>query len=469
MPYQKSGIPLPDNPDVAELRCIALYIPDDDIYLQALGGQVTELAKWTSWEKRGDDSAAIAASRWKDANDKTWAELWTKGLIMTCENVQDLIDTIAGINTTMISNNQALVNAINGLQLTLAPYDCIPCEDRVYTNPVPNPDPDPNNPPVGGDPAGWADYLCRSMNYMWDEHITRGGAQMILALTTGGGILSVAAASQILYATGIGAPLAFIGTIIIAVGAIAYIYDETTFEAALDDLKAGAICAVVNSTGAETAVTNLRNYLVAQNADQELIDYIMSVTGNNAMNKLFDGSIDVPANYVASFDCSDCGSYQVIEIVPGYFLIPVTEAYQINPVNTGAAVKISGNLWEITGNANGGVELWPELDPWGYDWDVNNGTARQGAMLTVDTISNTLWGIQSSTQVFHGSLQNLVLNEDIRCGNPGDLTDWLFEADRTTNMNGLTKPFFRILQYGGSSGQSCRVRLWVVMDQNGQI
>lgn len=337
MPYQKSGIPLPENPDTTGYRCIALYLPDDDRYLEALAGQVTYLEKWTSWEKRGDNSAAIAGKVWKDANDLTWKHLWTKGLIMTCENVQDLIDIIAGMDATLKANNTALVNAINTLQLTITPYDCIPCEDRIFTIPDPVPDPDPQNPPVGTGEDEWKDFVCRAANYLWYEHVSRGGAEMMLLATTGGGILSVAAASQILYATGIGAPIAFIGTIIVAIGAIAFIFDQTEFENWLDSLAEGVICAITQSTGTASAIVNVRNYLEQSGAPQEILDYVFAVMTESELNQIFDGSMTIPASFVEPYDCNCID----VPEAAGFLFVPVVYGSPLNAGNNWPNITFS--------------------------------------------------------------------------------------------------------------------------------
>lgn len=302
------GIPLPENIESSGLTCVQLYIPTDDegMYIQALAGAYSQMGKWNYWQKDGTDRGARTAVIWRDAIDLTYEEAWLSGVFMTCTQVEDLVNAINGIRVEMVVSNNNLINAIRALELTTAPIDCLPCGERVEVPPNPDPDPDPDIPPVGTDREEWEAYLCRATNYLWYEHVMRGGSEFVLLATTGGGLLSVGSVLAILYATGIGAPIAFVGTIITAIVAIAISYDQTSLEVELERLSDPMICAITTATGTVSALQAMRDTLVAESATQEVIDYIMSITGSNAMNKLFAGEIVVPDEFIEINDCT-CG------------------------------------------------------------------------------------------------------------------------------------------------------------------
>ena len=304
------GIPLPQNIESSGLTCVQLYIPTDDegMYIQALAGAYSQMGKWNYWQKDGTNRGAQVAEIWREAIDKTYEEAWLSGVFMTCTQVQDLVDAINGIRAEMTVSNRNLVNAIRALELTTAPINCIPCGERVEVPPTPTPDPDPQNPPVGNNPSEWNAHLCRATNYLWYEHVMRGGVEMVFLASTGQTIIGVGAVIAILYASGIGAPIAFGATILATVLAIASTWDRTTFEAELERLAEPMICAITSSSGTESALQAMRDTLVEEGADQDTIDYVMSVTGTNAMNKLFNGEIVVPDEFIAPVDCSGCGA-----------------------------------------------------------------------------------------------------------------------------------------------------------------
>lgn len=336
------GYKLPDNPSPEGFRCIALLIPDDDEYLYALGGAYEFFTHWNAWQRDSGKNGRFAAAAWQAAYDLTMSDYWTEGLIMSCFEVQQLIDSINLIATQSATNAARIEAAIRAIDNNFNPLDCVPCEDRTYIPPVPDDNPDFNNPPVGGDENGYRDYLCRATNYMWYQHVMNGGAELMNMNALGGGVLGTGAVIAVMYASGIGAPIAFAASIIAAIIAIGFIYDQAQLADELERLAQSSICAIVQSDGAQDAVDNLRASLIANNADQSVIDYVMAATGINAMNKLFAGEIVVPDSFIAPKSC--------VCTEPA---LPAPTNYQFVPVVYGAVLDSGANYGNITMSVQG--------------------------------------------------------------------------------------------------------------------
>lgn len=307
-----NGIPIPDEIEVDDYICVTVYVPNDTdgYYIQAMAGALSQMGKWSYWEKDTLKRGARVAEIWREHIDLTYDEAWLQGVFMTCTQIELLVDAI---------NNQAdtISQAIRTLELTIAPIDCIDCADRVYVPPSPIPDPDPDNPPDQSTPAEWQAYLCRATNYLWYEHVQRGGVEMVFLASTGQTIIGVGAIIAILYASGIGAPIAFAATILATILALASTWDRTSFEAELERLAEPVICAIFSSTGTDSALAAMRQTLVDEGADQDTIDYIMSATGSSALNKLFNAEIVVPDEFIAPVICADCG-YEMPPLPTGW-------------------------------------------------------------------------------------------------------------------------------------------------------
>ena len=72
------GYLLPENVSPADYICLRVYIPNDELYLEAFSGQFHELSTWLAWDRDGTSRASQAAARWKDAIDYTYLHGWLK-------------------------------------------------------------------------------------------------------------------------------------------------------------------------------------------------------------------------------------------------------------------------------------------------------------------------------------------------------------------------------------------------------
>jgi hypothetical protein len=64
--WKKTGYLIPDVIEPEENICICVPVPKDWGHINAFLGQITELAKWLTWEKDGTDSALRSARRWME-------------------------------------------------------------------------------------------------------------------------------------------------------------------------------------------------------------------------------------------------------------------------------------------------------------------------------------------------------------------------------------------------------------------
>lgn len=64
--WKKTGYLIPDVIEPEENICICVPVPKDWGHVNAFLGQITELAKWLTWEKDGTDSALRSARRWME-------------------------------------------------------------------------------------------------------------------------------------------------------------------------------------------------------------------------------------------------------------------------------------------------------------------------------------------------------------------------------------------------------------------
>ena len=67
--WRKTGYLIPDEIDPEENICVCVPVPKDWGHINAFLGQMTELAKWLTWEKDGTDSAVRTARRWMEITE----------------------------------------------------------------------------------------------------------------------------------------------------------------------------------------------------------------------------------------------------------------------------------------------------------------------------------------------------------------------------------------------------------------
>nr|CRY96564.1 hypothetical protein [uncultured prokaryote] len=171
---------LPDNLVPDDMFCAKVFIPDEKEYRQAFLGAYFYLSKWVAWERDSDNSAAVAASVWREAVELT-LDSWGDGcggiFGMDCEEIRACIDGLDLSGLVQVTNNISCggdsfisIPIVGGEPVITPP----PIGDEPPSPNIPLPDgvqiPDPvtvgeGDPPLGFDT--WEDYdadACEAAN-----------------------------------------------------------------------------------------------------------------------------------------------------------------------------------------------------------------------------------------------------------------------------------------------------------------
>lgn len=155
------GIPLPSIIEPIDMDCLALYIPRDEegIYIQSMSGALSQLGKWSYHQKDGTTRAAQVAEVWREYIDLTMEIGWLSGVVMSCTEVQLLVDAINNINITLQGRECCAGGGGSGLGVEKTYRFPDQWEDDPRFS-VDNPD---TTPPVGD-----LDYMCDSAHSAYD-------------------------------------------------------------------------------------------------------------------------------------------------------------------------------------------------------------------------------------------------------------------------------------------------------------
>jgi hypothetical protein len=80
---RSTGYLLPDDADTEDISCLLVFYPDKDEYRRALFGSLDYLGTWTAWQREPERKGIIASRLWKEANEKTRANMDCLALIGT--------------------------------------------------------------------------------------------------------------------------------------------------------------------------------------------------------------------------------------------------------------------------------------------------------------------------------------------------------------------------------------------------
>jgi hypothetical protein len=342
--HGSKGFLIPDNPLPAGYRCIALVIPDDDLYLYAIGGQYQYLTQWLAWEKDGTDRASLAASAWKEAYDITMACYWQKDFVMVCseEKIDELIvatqniaDAINAIDEEGIidlltqflpfliggaSGLSAIAASVDGLDLSVDNFvtsdptnniinKCIECGDVLIIDPDPSPDPDPGDPPGNIPPGDWEDYLCAGANWIYDNVVvsTFNKTQQVEQFI--GSSAAIALMVGLMAGTGFGFALIAIVALIAAIAAIVDLDNRADVLAEIESFREDVICGIVTASGASSA----RSFIEGETWNTGVLtsssQWVINTISLSVLNELFLGqNTAFEEGYAITTPCDMCGA-----------------------------------------------------------------------------------------------------------------------------------------------------------------
>ena len=190
MNQQNRGYKIPDNPVPAGLRCMQVYIPDDDMYLYAFMGAYGYMAKWIAWEKDGTMRGSQAASAWAVAYQETRAKMGD-GCIDMDELITAIDNCCASIGGRLSQIANAITSSTNNTTITCG--NCLPTGTIIEPEPETY-DPDNDDVPPEFDEEidpvqSFYDSKCQWANGLADSFITlfsrMSDAGLALAITVG--------------------------------------------------------------------------------------------------------------------------------------------------------------------------------------------------------------------------------------------------------------------------------------------
>jgi hypothetical protein len=322
------GYLIPDNAQPDNLRCVRVYIPDDQLYLAVLIGSLSYLGTWAAWERDSLKRGSLAAQAWKDANERTFDEMHLSCgcdepeceiCEMTEEELRSLISQELKKMSIVINNNTGCGCGCD--QTTIIDNDGdAPIQIR--------PDDSGVNPPYSQEPVVTTDSnRCRAANYLADR-----AAFMMRSIGQFGDGANTVAAIVALLGTIITWLSPIPGDEIIATSALVVIayqivnalrsaedFGFQRFEDLADDIENNMqelVCLLVDYGDASALGNSLQAWI------NDKIDDIASETGmsfatssamkavvngllgSGAINKFVDsiGTV-VPASFVPRYDC----------------------------------------------------------------------------------------------------------------------------------------------------------------------
>lgn len=129
----KYSWPLPSDLSPTGTRIVPVPVPDDDEWAAAFAGHCfDELAKQSNWNRDETCTGAkTVADRWEEVNAMFSIMYLNEVEEMTCEDVQDCIETSEDIQQTIVNIINTENNTTNNLPIYNVPYQPLP--DQNYT------------------------------------------------------------------------------------------------------------------------------------------------------------------------------------------------------------------------------------------------------------------------------------------------------------------------------------------------
>jgi hypothetical protein len=309
---------LPENVQPDTLLCLKVYIPNDQLYLEAFSGAFNDFGRWTQWQRDGTNGASLAATIWKDAIDYTFANAWLNcGETMDC--CQEILDRLTQIELG--------IQGLNNMNINVSSCGCgCGCGGGISQGDLPTQTTDLPIPPIPSSDAPTTpidSWKCDAANQVWSdwyELFTSFQASVIAGDATIAALIAIAGALSVITG-GLSVLLAILAG---AAGAAA----ATTIGWVRDWLEAnqdGIVCAIVSASTPAQASANALAYISA-NASTPLgvtvgffvKNQLTAVASDTDWNVVFNpGSITISPSLVGS-DCSGCSLSTPPEAVAGY-------------------------------------------------------------------------------------------------------------------------------------------------------
>lgn len=417
------GYLLPNNPTPLGLRCIKLWIPDDQRYLEAFAGQYHELGTWLAWEKDGTNRGSHAAQTWKNAIDYTYENGWIDAcgeeneqmdcceeLTRRIEYLEQLFGTNGECEMSNCCCNGGSNNTVNVTVIT-------PPSELPY-DPTPSDTP-PTLPPANSYKCGMAHYIAyviRSIlinTFSWSGDYGGWSAQLESFFGWLAGWLPGAGLIYSVYVS--------------VIGWLAGIVNTEPIVSAYNEAESTIVCAMYSAETASEAWDNVKTVidgaLPGMTVARLVVKAIASLMPYDA---LFAAS--TIATLPASFRARTCTCDEIPEELPGgYVVLPVLDA-DTSASDAPTHENVGGNTWRIAGNNNNVMTVSPDLTDQGYTW---GGTAGNAAGFRIVKVSGGNVGgniFPPDGFCFHDSINPIATGTDYR-GGLTDIDGWIAEGD----------------------------------------
>ena len=309
---------LPENVQPSSLLCLRVYIPNDQLYLEAFSGAFNDFGRWTQWERDGTNRASLAATTWKDAIDFTFATAW-----LNCDGEMDCCTEILDRLTQI----ELGIEGLNNMNVNISNCGCsCGCSGGIPQGDLPNQVTNLPIPPIPSSEAPTTpidSWKCDAASQLWDDWyalFTNFQASVIAGDATVAALIAIAGALAIITG-GLSVLLAILAGVAGATASTVLGWVRDWLEAHRD----GIICAIFAANTPAQAYNNVVAY-ISDNADNPLgslqgyfiQNQLTAVAGDTNWNAIFTpGSIAINPSLVGS-DCSSCALSTPPETVAGY-------------------------------------------------------------------------------------------------------------------------------------------------------
>lgn len=314
---------LPAVIDPGELVCLQVYIPKDDLYLQAFSEVYEKLGTWQVWERDGTTRASQAAQVWKDAIDISRQIGWI-GACMTPECCQAIVDAINGISLTV--NVESGGGGCCGTDKTWKLPDGF--EDGLPTSyPVPSTE---DTVLIDQDLCDQAHQTWAKIREFFDNFADLTDELQpydeLLAFVVGLGIFVLPPAAGMITLLTLGA------------GAVYAMLERDTLDF-WDQMKNDFVCAMVNHDNADAFYSWLVDYVNTNAPNIFVKQWMLAVLQMPDWTLIYDGEFDIEPEFENS-DCSNCIQVNPFPGAPeGYAIVfPVAGQVSFNNINNGTGL-----------------------------------------------------------------------------------------------------------------------------------
>lgn len=460
MRADKKGYRLPDNPTPLALRCVKLWIPDNQLYLEAFAGAYNDLGTWLVWEKDGTNRATLAAQTWKNAIDYTYANGWVDNCNEECPEMTDcceelthrielLEQTFGSEGDCEMSNCGCGCNSQNMLNVTvITPPNVLPYEPPLSDEP-------PVLSPADSYKCGVAHYIAYVIRSIlintfdwqgtyggWSEYL-EGFFSWLADWLPGAGLIYAVYAS--------------------VVGWLAGLTNDAAIVNAYNEIEESIVCAIYTSSTPAQAWGNVQS-AIADGFSGSIVSRLTVQAIASLMPYSEAFAPNTVSSLPASFRARTCSCNEEPEQLPGGYLILPVLAGDTTGSTGSVHENIGGNIWRHVGTDGQSTVVVPDLSDQGYTWDDTDldGIGAGYRMIKLSESGYVPANLDNDSFCFHGTINPWVLDNDYRDG-VSDIDGWIAQGDADPGFLTTGNRLRFTLRSATSGTSEATFALWVVI------